>query len=117
MKLTIPMLPPSANHYKKYRVVGRNVHWYLTAQAIAWREAVCMYAKGKQLPKTCYSVRITVFRGKGDRGDVDNYAKVVLDSLQKCGVLGNDDWVQELIIVKQRDIENPRTEIVISYAE
>lgn len=37
-------------------------------------------------------------RPKGVRGDIDNYAKAVLDVLQESGVIENDRQVQRLVV-------------------
>ena len=50
----------------------------------------------------------------GGRGDVDNFGKLVLDGLQKGGLLRNDNQVMELAIRKHPAAGNPRTIVRVS---
>jgi Holliday junction resolvase RusA-like endonuclease len=111
--LTIPMEPPSSNHYKRYRVIGKHASWYLTAKAKGWHQAVAIIAAGQSAVGSKHEISYTVFQGTGSRGDVDNYAKCILDALVKAGVLKSDASVVDLHAYKRRDRENPRTEIRI----
>lgn len=124
--LTIPIEPPSGNHYKSFRVIGKHASWYLTKQAKAWHEEVAFAAKQKigcwTADGSCdcrivtgkaHEITYTVYQGSGSRGDVDNYAKCILDSLVKAGVLKSDASVVSLHAHKVRDRDNPRTEIHI----
>ena len=47
------------------------------------------------------------------RSDLDNSLKVVLDCLQKCGAIKNDNKTIEIIARKHLDKENPRIEFDI----
>lgn len=113
LSLTIPLEPPSGNHYKSYRVIGKFVSWYLTKEAKGWHSAVAVIANGRGVSGKAHHIAYTVYQGAGSRGDVDNYAKVILDALVKAGVLKTDASVIEMNARKQRDRENPRTEILI----
>ena len=113
MKLTIPMEPPSGNHYKSFRVIGKHASWYLTPAAKAWHNTVAVIAQGQVVEGASHEIDYTVFQGAGSRGDVDNYAKVILDGLVRAGVLKSDASVVALHCYKRRDRENPRTEITI----
>jgi Holliday junction resolvase RusA-like endonuclease len=110
LALTIPLEPPTVNHYVKHTRLGRH---YVTAQAKDWMHAVSVYAMGRQVEGKTHFVAYTVYQGHGSRGDVDNYAKCVIDSLVKAGVLKTDSSVIEMNARKQRDRDNPRTEIVV----
>jgi len=120
LTLTIPIEPPSGNHYKSFRVIGKHASWYLTKEAKAWHAAVLSeatwdYPAEKFVPLTgkAHEVTYTVYQGSGSRGDVDNYAKVILDGLVKAGVLKSDASVVAMHAYKFRDRLNPRTEITV----
>lgn len=118
LSLTIPIEPPSGNHYKAYRVIGKHASWYLTQEAKDWHGRVMWAAIGKcrmnmEVGGKAHEVTYTVYQGSGSRGDVDNYAKVILDGLVKAGVLKSDASVVAMHAYKFRDRENPRTEIKV----
>jgi Holliday junction resolvase RusA-like endonuclease len=58
------------------------------------------------------SVSIDVYR-KSDAGDLDNYAKGLLDALQEAKVLRDDKQVVELHMRKFVDRRRPRYEVVV----
>lgn len=67
--------------------------------------------KGKVMPGDC-DMEITLFFKDKRRRDVDNYNKLVLDSLE--GVIFEDDsQIQMLTIKKNFSAENPRAEVEI----
>jgi len=113
IKFTIPLEPPSGNHYKSFRVIGKHASWYLTSQAKEWIRAVGLLAGPDMVSGDAHEITYTVYQGHGSRGDVDNYAKCILDALVKAGVLKSDASVVDLHAHKRRDRENPRTEIHI----
>ena len=120
LSLTIQMEPPSGNHYKSFRVIGKHASWYLTKEAKAWHEAVDAVVAIRDFSEVCgirlsdkHAVEYTVYQGSGSRGDVDNYAKVILDGLVKAGVLKSDASVVAMHAYKVRDRINPRTEITV----
>jgi Holliday junction resolvase RusA-like endonuclease len=117
--------PPSGNHYKNFRVIdtwtmrnGQRVkrpipQWYDTPEAKTWWRLVERATDGRQLVADSYELSYIVFQGHGSRGDVDNYAKPILDGLVKAGVLRNDSLIVDFHGHKRRDRQNPRTVIVI----
>ncbi len=113
LTLVIPIEPPSGNHYKTYRQVCGHVSWYLTKEAMAWLQAVQLYARGSVVAGKKHVVEYTVHQGAKSKGDVDNYAKCILDGLVKAGVLKSDASVVSLHAHKLRNRENPRTEITV----
>jgi Holliday junction resolvase RusA-like endonuclease len=122
LTLVIQIEPPSANHYKKFRVIGKHASWYLTKEAKEWHAAVhdhsrCYYGIDPMVSGDAHEITYTVYQGSGSRGDVDNYAKCILDSLVKAGVLKSDASVVSLHAHKVRDRSNPRTEIHIRSIE
>ena len=101
--------PPSVNHYVKHTRSGRH---YKTSEAETFMQMVAIAFKGKRLPKARYAVTITFWLGKGERLDVDNAPKCCLDALARCGAIASDSYVDELHVYKDRDSENPRTNIL-----
>jgi len=110
LRLTIPMEPPTVNHYVKHTRTGRH---YKTALAKEWDKVCALFIQADEVVGNTHEVEYTVFQGKGSRGDVDNYGKCVIDSLVRSGVLRSDATVTDMIARKRRDRENPRTEIVV----
>lgn len=124
--IEVPLVPPSVNHYKKPIILktrnGSVKSFALTPEAIGYREAVAIFARGKSLSpkgptarsKVRYAVACTVFLGEGQRGDGDNFGKCVLDSLQYAGVIHSDARVRLWHIeVEDEDRKNPRTLIAV----
>lgn len=124
----IPYLtPPTVNHYKKpvtYRTSqGMRKGFALTPEAIAFHQAVGIFAGGRSLtPATKkerdqvrYGLVATVFLGAGETGDGDNFWKCLADGLTKCGVIHSDARVRSWHIeVEDNDRQNPRTLICVS---
>jgi Holliday junction resolvase RusA-like endonuclease len=128
--LDIPFTPPSVNHYKKPITLrtsnGPRLSFALTPEAKAFRDAVAIFARGQTLvPLTAternkirYALTVTVFLGKNESGDADNYWKCIADSLVKAGVIHSDARVRKWHIeVEDEDRENPRTLIVVSVCQ
>ncbi len=117
MKITIPLTPPSVQHYMKQRVAevnGRNmVMFYPGKEAKVWWKAVEKACAGQTFTAKQYEVAYVVYQGANERGDVDNYAKCVLDGLVKAKVIDSDHKVTAMHAYKVRDRTSPRTEIFI----
>jgi Holliday junction resolvase RusA-like endonuclease len=131
ISFTVPYLtPPSVNHYKEPCIYrdrksgAMRKGQRLTAEAKAYKDAVCLFARGEtlippgaskyQLTKIRYEAEITIYLGRGARLDADNGNKVVLDSLQKAQVIHSDARVRacrSIIVDDERD--NPRTHIKV----
>jgi len=99
---TVPIIPPSVNHYK---VRFRNGNTVVTAEAIAFKHAIAVYVRGMAISAKKFSVRIEVVLPKGARGDVDNFPKLCLDGLADAGVFMNrkgkrvsDAYVRHLVV-------------------
>jgi Holliday junction resolvase RusA-like endonuclease len=114
------MVPPGSNHYKTYKIIIPRdprqkafVQWYLTDEANAFYGCVQMVAGGRSLIADSLEVSYIIFLPKGGRGDVDNYAKCVLDSLKHARVIRDDYDVDDIHGHRRRDALNPRTVIVI----
>src|SRR5258708_37967765 len=104
------LTPPSVNHYKEpcvYRskttgAIRKGMR--LTAAAKAYKDAVCLFARGDtlipegatkyQLSKVRYEAEITIFLGPGARLDSDNGNKVGLDALEDARGIHSDARVR-----------------------
>jgi Holliday junction resolvase RusA-like endonuclease len=115
--VSIPLTPPSVNHYMKHRVASLNgrdtVMSYPSREAKEWWKAVGICAGGRSLIADGFEIAYVVYQGSNERGDVDNYAKCILDALVKAEVIDSDHKVTALHAYKVRDRANPRTEIFI----
>lgn len=110
IRFTVPLIPPSVNHYVKHTRKGKH---YVTAEAKAFKDAVAIYGAQARVPGKRHQVDIDIYLPKGMRGDIDNFAKVTLDSLVSAGIIGSDAGVEALSMRRSRDWDNPRTEITV----
>jgi Holliday junction resolvase RusA-like endonuclease len=123
LRLEIPMIPPSGNHYKTYRVVlPKNgapafVQWYPTKEAEDWWGAVAIIAAGRCVLGHALEVSYIVFRTPMMRADTDNFAKCILDALTKAGVIEDDRYIDDLHCHRRTDRNNPRTVIIVKSAQ
>lgn len=109
MELILKGNPQSTNNI--YRHAGNRV--YMTAKGKTLKEdyqwQIKSQYKGKPLKKDL-DLRIELFFGDNRKRDIDNYNKILLDSFS--GILIVDDsQIQSLLIIKNKDIKNPRIEI------
>lgn len=111
VKIMIPFIPPSVNHYKKPKNGGRG--YYVTAVAKRFKEAVAVLSKGS-VDSSLYKVTVRIFLGKNQRGDAANFEKCIGDGLQDAGIITNDSKIRHYDIHVDRDWENPRTEIHVA---
>jgi len=115
------LLPPSVNAYVRHTRAGAH---YKTSEATAFLDAAVLFsrkaeAKQGELPKlksTRYEVMVVVYQGKGDRGDIDNRAKLPLDALVAARVITSDAAVVDCTLRKREDRNAPRTEIWVREA-
>lgn len=108
ISFSVPAVPPSGNTYVRHTRLGTH---YVTREAKSFWQLVQLYSKNKQIRYKEYGVRIGVYLGPGQKGDLDNFAKVLLDSLTKCHAIDSDAKVTVLHMFKTRDRLNPRTEV------
>lgn len=109
VSFTIPLVPPSVNHYVKHTRDGGH---YVTHEALSFKSAVRLFARGRVVTAKKYQIEFMVYLGKGERGDPDNFCKVIGDGLQEAGVIHSDSKVR-WIADTSRDWKNPRTEITV----
>ena len=110
IKFTVPVIPPSVNHYIQHTRSG--IH-YRTDEAESFAALVAISAgawRGRRLEAE--EVDLFINLGPGQRGDLDNFPKVVLDSLVRCGVIRSDATITELNVRKAR-AEVASTEITV----
>jgi crossover junction endodeoxyribonuclease RusA len=110
LTITVPLVPPSVNHYVKHTRTGRH---YVTAEGRAYKQAVAIFARGQSLRAKRYELEAVIHLGHGQRGDGDNFWKVIADGLVEAGVIHSDAAVSDWILRKRRDRNNPRTEITV----
>jgi len=112
MKFTLPIPPLSTNH-GYHTNQGR---WYKDQKLVDW-EAECLYLlkkyKSDIYDDEAFIVKITFFFGNKRRNDIDGRIKPVLDILTKAKIYKDDSFVNDLIIKKRFNKENPRTEIEV----
>lgn len=123
MKITVPLLPPSVNHYVKHAVIAGRLRSYQTAEAKAFKAAVAMLAAGRSISpstasqrrKVAYRVTVTVTLGPKQSLDASNSIKVAEDALVQCGVIHSDARVAEVIgrVIWNKRAEGPRTDITV----
>jgi crossover junction endodeoxyribonuclease RusA len=104
--LTLPF-PPSLNHYLRRTPHGV----YQTPEAVAYKEEAAYTARlaGVQPLEGEVVVVLDVYR-PAKRGDLDNYAKLALDAMNR--ILWHDDsQIVEIHAHRFDDKHNPRVEI------
>jgi len=122
---SIPMLPPSVNHYIEHPAKG--IHKKSPA-AKAWEQDFLAMlpaaARGEYVTGNRFSVTLRFVPGPGDRGDVDNRNKLVLDCCAAAGMFRDpkgrqlsDAWVKKLTVElhdSTQDRQNgPETHVTI----
>jgi Holliday junction resolvase RusA-like endonuclease len=121
LRIEIPLVPPSVNHYKRPAIIHGVRTYILTKEAKAYKAAVAIIARGDTLAPatdrernhTRYRLTATVYLGKGQRADGDNLWKVLGDGLVEAGVIHSDAAVVDWRMTVARDRENPRTVVEI----
>lgn len=118
IKFTVPLVPPGVNNYVRHTRSGRH---YVTAEAKAFKEAVILFARRQAILGKAFEVEAIVYLGHKQKGDVDNFGKLILDALAEGGIFMHqtkakflsDAHVSDLILRRRRDAANPRTEITV----
>jgi crossover junction endodeoxyribonuclease RusA len=106
MMLTLPY-PPSANRYWRYE--RNRVH--RSKEADLYRSSVARQCEQHRIAPHTGAIKVTLHLYRPQKsGDVDNFAKIALDSLK--GYLYNDDsQIVELHAYRLDDKTNPRVEV------
>ncbi len=112
MKIVLEGVPRSTNHiYKFFRS-----RMYMTAEGRALKRSYQLQAKlqfgNKSIITNPLALKIILFFNDKRKRDIDNYNKILLDSMS--GIVYEDDvQIQTLTIAKQYDKKQPRIEITI----
>ena len=133
---SIPMLPPSLNHYVTHtpyqdQETGKPAVFRQKSKAAkAWVKDFPLFSRGLYVVSKSgrFQARIDYTPGPGGSGDVDNYNKLPLDCCAKAGMLRDgkgktksDAWVKHLEIwihdLPEDRATGPKTEIVIEVME
>lgn len=115
MKLVLEGVPRSTNHiYKFFRS-----RMYMTAAGTTLKKSYQLQAKHqmgfKSPTANPIALKIILFFNDKRKRDIDNYNKILLDSMS--GIVYEDDvQIQMLTIIKQYDKKQPRIEIEIDEA-
>lgn len=107
---TVPLIPPSVNHYKRPRLMGDLTRgFYVTKEAQAFIDAVCMLSGRQLVPGRYYQVSIQfhIPAAEFHRCDVDNFSKVSCDALTTAGLISDDRYISDLHLVK-RPVTEPQ---------
>jgi Holliday junction resolvase RusA-like endonuclease len=101
-RFTVPLLPPSVNHYKSPR---RGGGWFRAAESIAFIDAVCVFSGKTMVTGNFYALEIWFFLGPAKRNlssnDLDNFQKVAIDALVRAGVIKTDGRILDLHLHKR----------------
>jgi len=115
LRIMVPLVPPSVNMYVRHTRSGRH---YVTAEGRSFKEAVVLlYRRAGRLDTRRYELEATVYLGRAQRGDGDNFWKVIADGLVEAGAIHSDAAVTDWIMHVRRDRANPRTEIIVRAAQ
>lgn len=114
-KLTLTGDPKSTNNIYKSVCVGKYPKVYITNEGKAIKEGYQWEAKSqyrKKPMKDELEVWTTLYLKTKRRADIDNFHKLLLDSL--TGIVWEDDsQIVEYHISKRHDAKNPRIEIEV----
>lgn len=115
MEIILSGNPLSTQTIYRYTCIGRFARLYMAKAGKKLKEQyqadARMQYEGEMILGDC-ELEITLFFKDKRRRDIDNFNKLVLDSLE--GVVYEDDkQIQRLTIIKNYSKENPRIEIII----
>jgi len=81
--ISIDQIPPSLNHYVKHTRTGRH---YMSGESQAFKDAIAYAVLDKHENGKRFAVTVTITLGKKEKGDIDNFPKLILDGLAACGM-------------------------------
>jgi crossover junction endodeoxyribonuclease RusA len=111
IRLTLPLTPLLNRYYRKFRNMI-----VISAEGQAYKAEVASICQGASLEplQGDVTIKARIYRQQR-RGDIDGYAKALLDSLQGYAYV-DDKQVTELHLIRDDDKHNPRVEIEIAEA-
>jgi Holliday junction resolvase RusA-like endonuclease len=116
-------IPPSVNHYVRHSRSGRH---YKDGSAKEFSEKLALACSASRpVHGMQFEVHIWISLGKRQKGDIDNFPKVVLDSISRAGMLRNyktgslmsDSHVTHLQVTKERGERSMTTVEIIGVNE
>jgi Holliday junction resolvase RusA-like endonuclease len=113
--ISVPLVPPSVNHYKRPIILRGHISFTISKAAREYKRCVAIFSRGQSVAdaKARYELDVVVYLGHNQRGDGDNFWKVIADGLVEACVIHSDAAVDDWILRKRRDPKNPRTEITV----
>lgn len=115
--ITVPLTPPSVNHYKSPYVRHGHIAWYVSKEAKDFKGYIAQFSRRQRVRGKAYKLEVWIYLGYKERGDGDNFFKVVADGLVDAEVIDSDAKIVNWHLYKRRDIKRPRTEIVVETVE
>lgn len=116
MELILKGNPQSTQHIYKMTCRGKFATMYMSKEGKDLKESYQWQLKSqyKKKPLTGeIDLRVELFFGDDRKRDIDNYNKILLDSMS--GIIFEDDsQIQSLLIIKNKDKRNPRIEIQVN---
>lgn len=115
ISLVVPGTPPSTNHLYGNRAFGRRVIRYMTTKGKNYKELIKSMIPecDKILKPGLISCHIFLYFGDKRKHDLDNAGlKIILDAMEDI-VYEDDNQINWLLVEKEYDKENPRTEVTI----
>lgn len=119
MDIVLPGNPLSTQHIYRSTTSGGFNRTYMTKQGTDRKQEYIIEAKQqwkKQPLENSLSVAVDFYFGDKRKRDIDNFNKLWMDALEGI-VYKNDCQIEELVIKKDYDKENPRIEINIVIIE
>lgn len=115
--ITVPLTPPSGNHYKSPYIRNGRIGWYVTKGAKEFKFWLARYSRHQRVRGKAYKLEVWIYLGYKQRGDGDNFFKVVADGLVDSEVIDTDAKIVDWHLYKRRDVKKPRTEIIVETVE
>ena len=97
-----------------YRIANNRMYKSIDLKSyeVSFEWQIKKYTKENECIEVPFQIWIEVYF-QSNRSDLDNAAKVILDCLQKSGVIKNDRLCSILVMKKYIDKDNPRIEFEI----